>query len=325
MLIVRKTELSSRKGKAFLYPLLFCILITLQAPLFSLTQGKELETVIVQFEITQDMIRSKEAYTAAIRDAATLAMKDGQADLLIFPEYLGVFASLIPWNEYLKTERPFELVWREIALNHPELTCLSDLFISGSAETEEYLNRLWGELAKENEVYILSGTRFNYDPDRKGLMNQAVVFNPNGQIEYRQNKHFLTEFEEDILGLTAGDLRDTGGFTVKDHLIRLTICRDTFLKKWETLYREGDLWIDIKANGVAYTPDQADLFTKALPARLAGTPIPYGITACLTGSFLNLLWEGESSIIKNNPGSRVSYLDTSTNTAQLEILRKTFP
>lgn len=319
-----KNRLSSYGGRAFLCTLLLTVLAPL-SQLMALAPGKELETVIVQFEISQDMINSEKAYTAAITEAAELAMKEGKADLLIFPEYLGVFASLIPWNTYLKTERPFEQVWGEIASNHPELTSLTDLFIDGSDETELYLNRLWGNLAREYEVYILSGTRFSYDPDKKGLMNQAVIYDTSGKVSYRQNKFFLTEFEEDILGLNPGDLTDTEGFLIKDRLIRLTICRDTFLREWEKIYREGDLWIDIKANGVAYTPDQADLFTRALPARLPKTPIPYGITACLTGSFLNLLWEGESSIIKNNQDARVSYLDVSRNSDCLEILRKTFP
>ena len=112
----------------------------------------------------------------------------------------------------------------------------------------------------------------------------------------------------------------TPGFMVKDHHIRLTICRDTFLKQWETLYTEGYLWIDIKANGVAYTQDQKSLFTRALPARLGQTDIPFGITACLTGDFLDLLWEGESSILYNKKGM-VVYKDVSEVSDGFEILR----
>ena len=257
-------------------------------------------------------------------------MEEGEADLLIFPEYLGVFAALIPWREYLDEDRPFEEVWVEIASENPGINSLTDLFIRGSVETARYLDKVWGDLARQYNVAILSGTRFSYSPERGGLMNQAVVYGPEGTILYRQNKYFLTEFEEEILGLTGGDIYQTPGFRIKDRLIRLTICRDTFLKDWESLYREGDLWIDIKANGVAYTPDQKELFTRALPARLPATPIPYGITACLTGHFLNLLWEGESSIIINNNQSYsfcnpAQYIDVAEDYDSFEIMRVSFP
>lgn len=318
-----ETALSSPGRRAFLYILLTAALL-FPPGLRALTPGTSLETVIVQFEITPDIIQSRETYRDAVGDAMAEAMGAGPADLVIFPEYLGVFAALIPWTSALKTDRPFEEVWMQIARNNPELRSLTDLFASGSKDTDAFLDRLWGDLAREYGVYILSGTRFIYSRDQRGLMNQAVVYAPSGKEIYSQNKFFLTDFETDILGLTPGNLRDTDGFIVKDHRIRLTICRDTFLREWEQLYREGDLWIDIKANGVAYTPDQKALFTRALPARLTKTAIPFGITACLTGSFMNLLWEGESSIINNNAGE-VTYLEVSEEFDEFEIIRYTFP
>ncbi len=291
----------------------------------ALTNGSELTTVTVQFEISQDMIKTETAYSESMEKAMDEAMKEGPADLVIFPEYLGVFAALIPYREYLSEPAPFTEVWRDISQDHPEWSSLRDLFIAGASSTELFLNSLWSDLARKYKTYILSGSRFAYTPLQDGLMNQAVVYAPDGSIAYTQSKYFLTEFEEDILGLSPGDLRDIQGFTIKDHLIRLTICRDTFLKKWEYLYTEGDLWIDIKANGTAYTPDQRDLFTRALPARLAETPIPYGITACLTGRFLDLLWEGESSIIYNESGGSVTYLKTTQLYDRFDIIRKTLP
>jgi predicted amidohydrolase len=310
-------------GEPLLSILSFCFLTSF--PLNALTPSSHMETTVVQFQVSLDMIRSEQVYASKIEEAVNRALAEGPADLLIFPEYLGVFASLIPWQGYLTEEKPFEQVWKAIASDNPELTSLNALFSKESARTNRYLDELWGRMARKHQIYILSGTRFSYDTDLKGLVNQAVVYAPDGSIAYKQNKYFLTEFEEELLSLTAGDLSDTAGFTVKDHLIRLTICRDTFLKRWESLYRQGDLWIDIKANGTAFTPDQEELFERALPARLPQTPIPYGITACLTGNFLNLLWEGKSSMIKSNLDGSVSYTETSKSSSRFEILRKTFP
>ena len=301
------------------------LLLSFTFALPALTPGRDLTTVTVQFEISQEILASGNSYREALEKAMTEAMAEGPADLVIFPEYLGVFASLLPYSSYLKEARPFQDVWADIAAGNPGLSTLTDLFIRQSDETGTFLDEIWSHLSRKYSVYILSGSRFFYDAQSKGLYNQAVVFNPRGEIVYKQNKYFLTEFEEAILGLKPGDISDIRGFSVKDHLIRLTICRDTFLKKWESLYREGFLWIDIKANGVPYTPDQAEIFRRALPARLTSTPIPYGITACLTGEFLDLLWQGQSSIIYNNQKDSVTYLQKSSEIDSLEILRTTFP
>ncbi len=309
----------------YLRPLTVLLLLSVSFSLQALTPGKDLTTVTVQFEVSLDFIKSEKAYRDAIEDAMKDAMAGGAADLVIFPEYLGVFASLIPYSSYLSETKPFQQVWADIAADYPGFSTLTDLFISRSEETGSFLDEIWSDLARKYNVFILSGSRFYYDPREKGLFNQAVVFDPDGKIVYKQNKFFLTEFEEELLGLSPGDLSDISGFSVKDHLVRLTICRDTFLKKWEDLYREGFLWIDIKANGVPYTPDQEDLFTRALPARLVRTPIPYGITACLTGEFLDLLWQGQSSIIYNNQSDPVRYLQRSRETDRFESLRSTFP
>ncbi len=312
---------SSKRGKAF-FTLIFILILTSNST--ALTSTKGLETVIVQFEMDGSMVRSEEAYARSIAEAAERALADGEADLLIFPEYLGVFSALIPWYDYLISGKPFEQVWGKIQSDHPGIRSIRELLILEEKRNSAFLDRVWGELALKYDVYILSGSRFTLSPDGERLHNTAVVYGPDGQVAYRQNKYFLTDFETDILGLDAGNPEECRGFTVKDRLIRLTICRDTFLKEWERLYDRGYLWIDIKANGVPYTRDQEELFTRALPARLAHTDIQWGITACLTGDFLDLLWEGESNILYNNNG-KVEYRARSRRSDGFEIMRYHFP
>jgi len=311
---------SLHRGRVFI---LFMISLII-SPLTALTDTKDMVTVVVQFEMDMSIIRSEDAYSNAMKKAMEEAMADGPADLVIFPEYLGVFAALIPWYSYLSQDRSFEETWMAVREDHPELDSINELLLKESSGCDAFLDELWGSLADEYDVYILSGTRFIYNRTRGGLVNQAVVYNPKGREAYKQNKHFLTEFEEEILGLKPGNIMNAEGFYIKNQFVRLTICRDTFLKEWESLYSSGDLWIDIKANGESYTDEQMKLFTRALPARLGKTDIPYGITACLTGDFLDLFWEGSSSFIYNNNG-RVSYLEVSDSADSFEIMRKRIP
>lgn len=320
-MIAAKIQPSSPGGKAFFY-LLFAL--TLQTGLSALTSGEGLEAVVVQFEMEGAMVGSEEAYAGALADAVETAMAGGEADLLIFPEYLGVFSALIPWYGYLASGESFEQVWGRITYDHPGIGSIRELLSLEEERNNAFLDRIWGDLARKHNVFILSGSRFTLSPDGDKIFNTAVVYGPDGELFYRQNKYFLTDFETDILGLDSGDPLECPGFMVKDRLIRLTICRDTFLRDWETLYTDGYLWIDIKANGVPFTRDQAELFTRALPARLARTDIPWGVTACLTGDFLDLLWEGESNILYNNR-SKVVYRARSSRSDGFEIMRYLFP
>ena len=72
-----------------------------------------------------------------------------------------------------------------------------------------------------------------------------------------------------------------------------------FVGQWEA---HSGFTIDIKANGAPYTEEARQEFQKALPARLPGSGVRYGITACLVGRLLDIVWEGESSFIELDSG-----------------------
>ena len=78
------------------------------------------------------------------------------------------------------------------------------------------------------------------------------------------------------------------------------------------MYSGADFWIDIKANGELFKEEQKELFTRALPGRIKGSTVPYGVTVCLTGRFLELFWEGESSFIKKIDDSVHTFIKSET-------------
>jgi hypothetical protein len=153
----------------------------------------------------------------------------------------------------------------------------------------------WGVLARKYSVTIIGGSYFAYDGEN--LTNRLIVYGPSGDRIYEQDKYFLTDFERDIITLSRGSSSNPGGFEINGKKIVLTICRDTFLDRWEKMYDGADLWIDIKANGEIFTEDTKALFSRALPARMKDSTVPSGVTVCLTGQFLELMWEGESSFV----------------------------
>ena len=165
----------------------------------------------------------------------------------------------------------------------------------------------------------MGGSYFASDSDNNRLLNRLIVYGPRGDRIYQQDKYFLTEFETDIIGLSPGGTEPQKGIVINGKKIVFTLCRDTFLERWESMYVGADLWIDIKANGEYFREEQRDLFSRALPERMLDSHVQYGVTVCLTGQFLDLFWEGESSMIKKI-GKEVHTFIKSRNPLSNEIL-----
>jgi predicted amidohydrolase len=173
----------------------------------------------------------------------------------------------------------------------------------------------WAVLSREYGITIVAGSYFVPHVHGGGtieLRNRAFVVTPDRGVVYHQDKVFLTDFEREICGLSPGRV-EKGGFDLQGRRVVMTLCRDTFFPVWEQVFNHGvDLWIDIKANGVAFDKEQEEIFQRALPARLSDTQIPYGLTVCLTGRYLDLFWEGRSSFIKGEEGSVFTLVESKT-------------
>lgn len=266
----------------------------------------QLRVVAVQLELREEAYASVDAFRAWIAGRVERCLPY-RPDLIVFPEYTAAFVALIPYHRALRSADTLQEGWREVRREEPLAASLRELFLINAGFVERVIADVFGGLARRHGVYILGGSYFapagDGAPRRAGpgeaqLRNRAFLVDPSGAVAYRQDKVFLTEFEIDVIGLSPGRLEDAGGFTLGGRRVGLTICRDAFHREWEERLRGCDLWLDIKANGAAYTPEEAASFQRALPARIGPAGVAYGITACLTGRFLDLFWEGESSVVR---------------------------
>ena len=92
--------------------------------------------------------------------------------------------------------------------------------------------------------------------------------------------------------------------TIDGFEIGLTICRDSFFSDWERTLGGADLWLELRANGELYTEEVRRRFDGALPERVGATSAAAGVSASLTGSLLDLVWEGPSYVVDES-GRRV--------------------
>lgn len=253
-----------------------------------------LQVAAVQLEISKNTYSSVDQFRREMENNIIEAVNSFDPDLIIFPEYASVFPAITPYYPYLEENDSIENIFLSIHRDNKAIRTLKDIFITESSRMEEFLS-VWGDLAEKYEVTVVGGSYFAWENGK--LTNRLIVYGPEGNRIYEQDKFFLTDFETDIIGLNPGSPSKPDGIMIEGKNVVFTICRDTFLDRWEPMYSDADLWIDIKANGEVYGEEQVSLFSRALPARMKDTSARYGATVCLTGRFLELFWEGESSFI----------------------------
>ncbi len=281
------------------------VLLALLLPLFVFAAGSregDLVVAAAQFRVDASLLRTPADYERAVRRAAAEAGRSRHVDLIVFPEYTAAFFALTGIGGELAKASTSEELLAALRRTDPAMRTPADFFEARAAQTWGWATEVFGQIAREQRAWVVAGTCFASDGGG-GLRNRALVMSPDGAVAYTQDKVFLTEIEEQMLRMSPGSVEAARGLRIRGRDVRLTICRDTFEPVWEERQRGADLWIDIKANGAAFTGEERASFARALPARLAPAAVPYGLTVCLTGSLLEFLWEGESSFVSAAPGA----------------------
>jgi predicted amidohydrolase len=280
-----------------------------------------LRVAAVQLSVDSGMLSSLDAYRARIGGLVERSLIY-KPDLIVFPEYTAAFLALVPYSRLIAGADSVAQGLQRVETTEPLIHDLHDLFALESGRVERAAEEVFGGLARHYGVTIVAGSYFAWAPgDKSGrLTNRSVVFGPDGRPLYRQDKVYLTPFEEELLGLSAGRVTDAHPFPVGGARIGVTICRDTFFSRWEEQLKLSDLWIDIKANGTAFSEEERERFDRALPARIRSGSVPFGLTVCLNGTLLDLLWEGVSSLVAKNGSDGVRTLGATPSPRQEELL-----
>ena len=294
-----------------------------------------LRVAVVQLRIDESTYSSVESFrgivTTAVEKAFDEAPEGCRPDLIVFPEYTSVFLALLPYEHDLRGAASVADGLARLSAADRKIGSLRQVFLEQASMVQDLVREVFGGLARQYGAAIVAGTAFarvaGEGTDTDGgaggtveLRNRAFVFSPDGRLAYTQDKVYLSEFETAVIGLSPGSVDEAAPFAVSGTRVGLTLCRDTFFGEWEQRFRGLDLWIDMKANGVPFTAEEREGFAKALPARLPGAGVRHGITACLVGRYLDLAWEGESSVIECMHGA-VRVLASASSAREPEILR----
>ena len=268
-----------------------------------------LHVAAVQAEVVEETYLDSEKFESHVEKLVAEAERRG-AELVVFPEYVNVFLLFESYAPIITRASRMDEALRELSAlaggapaaaptggaapraAAPTET-LQALLRRHAPSVERIVRRMWSDLAREYGVAIVAGTYFAPVGEER-IHNRAIVFDEDGSLIYAQDKVFLTAFEADVLDLGEGDLQEAETFEIDGFEIGLTICRDSFFSDWEPELGGADLWLELRANGELYTEAVRRRFEGALPERVGATSAVAGVSASLTGSMLDLVWEGPS-------------------------------
>ena len=303
---------------------LLCLIILMGAvrPLVATEATEPLETVLVQYAVDPVDYATIERFHEQIDRIVAEAVADSHPDLIVFPEYTSVFALfsefITPRGQVQLEKIPPEVLTLLDSEKEPASTDEAHHFIRHQAEryAEEILE-MWAAVAAEHDVWILAGSGF-VPAAQGGVHNRVWVFNRFGELTYYQDKVFLTAFERENLGVVSGSVSDAEVFEVEGMNLAVTICRDSYFDAWEREFSEADAWIDVRANGEAYSAAVRRRFNTALPERVAETAVPLGLSTSLNGRFLQLFWQGPAFVV-NADGRRIAESPTVDGNYVMEV------
>lgn len=246
----------------------------------------------VQFAISEAIYTGTDEFKIAVNSALDRMEEKAESeapgrllDLAVFPEYTSAFLVL----NYIDAEERSALADDPAVIRQLNRTSI----VQTIKDAEEETMSLWSEIAAERGYAILAGSTLAVGPNG-GIRNRALLFDRNGLLQWTQDKCFPGGPETELLNLATGRVEDAESFMIDGRRIVTTICRDTYNDVWEEVLPAADLWIDIKANELPYTPEYYD---EALAKRLPNSPIDRGLTVSLSGEILGFRFSGPTEYL----------------------------
>ena len=275
-----------------------------------------IDLVGVQFEVSESRYRSLDYFVSLVDSLVEDLADSGEVDLLVFPEYINVPILAAEYLPEIQASASLDSALKRV-LAHVDADSLGELLRRQSGRIHPEILRAWRGIAERHGVAILPGTFF-VTRDNGELRNRTYVIDDRGRVVYQQDKVYLTPFERDVLQISPGSLREARPFRIEGGLFGVTICRDSYFSSWDERFERVDAWIDLRANGELYSSAVRERFRGTLPERVRSVEARGGINASLSGSFLDLVWEGPAYTVDHR-GIRTGESPKPTGTSSVEL------
>ncbi len=264
----------------------------------------------VQFKINSEDFE-KNGY---IEHIEKFYRKTQPMDMIVFPEDIGLITAFFDLNSKSVAEA-MENIYRKniekiqnFQLLHPDISFPNLLFLSLTEDFVENFYNTFSELSKKYSVYTITCNNMAEFESNKSsdwrVYNTCFVFDPKGNVLFKQKKVYLTE-EEKNLGISSGNLMDVRCFRISGLKFGIAISLDAFNPEYISRIAQSDIIIQPDANPGKWNAylengrwqpeewmDSAYYIAQRLPN------VKYVINPMMVGSILDIKFEGESSITK---------------------------
>lgn len=293
----------------------------------------------VQLKLKTSLYEDRESYyqelTAPLED-----FKRGEDTLLVYPEDIGLFTLLFHRGDLLEGLFTFEeaikyIIRRDLTKVLKErflkrVGTVKALLLSHQREMAASYVETFSTLAKEYRAYVVAGsiplsldTLFTYtgegERDKRRLYNTSLLFNPEGEIIGWQRKVHLTEIEGPLgFNLDPAPLHDLRAIPTPLGRIGIVICYDAFhqdvLRKM--VEERTEILVQPTANPKPWETWQQEEWLLGIEMAMREYPFIYGVNSMLCGTFLDLIFEGQSTILaapsvkKKMNNHSLGYLET---------------
>ncbi len=241
-----------------------------------------------------------------------IRQKSGEGRLLVvFPEHIGTFCIMCNapervWSQKSFTRASISLVMHNwVAVAHYMLSYrvspVRALFLAKAAEIERIYLSTFAKAAREYGAWIIAGSATLRWGETKRIYNSSPVITPTGDVIYRQHKVNLVEMEDKGgLNLEPAPLNYMSVVQSPFGDLGIAICLDAFEDevRQRLMGLGAQILVQPSANNGPWNEwQQQDWLRSSFAAVAQNKEFDLAINPMLVGNFLDVEFEGQSSII----------------------------
>ncbi|MGC8618319.1 MAG: carbon-nitrogen hydrolase family protein [Thermoplasmata archaeon] len=264
-------------------------------------------------------------------------------DVVVFPEDIGLLTAFSGiqgksmseaiQSLYSRNQERIEAAVREYQIGN----MISAIFLSLTDKFVVDFYDLFSALSRKYAVYTITCNNMARFTRREGelkavsggIYNTAFVFDPKGNLVFKQDKVFLTQMEKD-LGISSGDISTVSTFSINGREIGIAISLDAFTPAYISRLERSEIMVQPDANPVKWNsflsngrwqPEEWMDSAYYIAQRMES--VKFVINPMMVGDLLDVRFEGQSSITKKAETSdtKMSYIGNLPSTGFHSILR----
>lgn len=241
-----------------------------------------------------------------------------RGDFIIFPEDIGLLTAFSGVNASSSVEALQALY----AMNQHKIDTISSenriqnftsaIFLSLTDRFVRDFYNLFSSFSKKYSVYTLACNNMSkfhrvedgWEFSDAEVYNSAFVFDPSGELLFKQDKVSLTQMEID-LGISGGETSRVSSFALEGKRFGIAISLDAFVPKYISRLEDADVilqpdanpgkWNSMLGNG-RWQPEEWMDSAYYITQRMER--VKHVVNPMMVGKLLDVAFEGQSSITK---------------------------